>query len=258
MTPGSSAPFIDRLDYSTRESYLDGYTAQPCYPIVLKSPDEYIYKDKQVLNRKSGRCDTFWASRTDSTAVVSKRLAMMNSFATNDSQLPVSTIVRYLEASRLSLRALALTFNILANYRVDTPFTVLKRQDSHQGPELSTVKNAPAQGATDLVFIAALRLAAGYWEERPMAASWWAGTVTKHTFGSDDIGIVSMDMYSSVGWRIPIFAMPDAIEGALGVSKTHRSMSLPDVKAVMKARAGEMLTPPAEDDSVLTTRESYF
>ncbi|KAF2154148.1 hypothetical protein K461DRAFT_267204 [Myriangium duriaei CBS 260.36] len=237
----SPVPFIDALDNSTRESYFDDDDSESLAPTVLESPDEHIYEDKSTLQ------------------LLAKRLSMMNAFATNDSPMPTLTVAQYLENSRLSLRALALTFNILANYRVDTPFNVLKRQDSHHDTAASKFRPENTHSsASELVFVSAMRLAAGYLEERPMTASWWSAAVTAHVFGGDDISMVSMDMYSCVGWKIPLWAEPDAIESALGVSQPARSMSLPDVKAMRKARACEMLTPPLEATSPLNSRQCYF
>ncbi|PSK36151.1 hypothetical protein B9Z65_5966 [Elsinoe australis] len=166
------------------------------YPVTLASPDEMIYEDARMLRG------------------IARKLSIMNSHASGSAAVPLSTVVQYLEAAKLSLGCIALTYNILANYKI-TP-SHHKRHDS-AGPNI----DASLDGEFDrlprpeLVLLAAFRLASSFLDDHPTPVTWWTKTVTHNAYREEELLDMTSEMFASVGWKLPVFAAPPAINSAL-------------------------------------------
>ncbi|KAF2221032.1 hypothetical protein BDZ85DRAFT_266172 [Elsinoe ampelina] len=169
---------------------------QSIYPVTLASPDEMIYEDKRMLRG------------------IARKLSIMNAHASGCAAVPISTIVQYLEAAKLSLGCIALAYNILANYKLSIVHH--KRHDS-AGPIVDAFLDGEfnSMPRPELVLLAAFRLASSFLDDHPTPVSWWTKTVTHNAYREEELLDMTADMFAIVGWKLPVFAAPDAINSAL-------------------------------------------
>ncbi|PNS16815.1 D-tyrosyl-tRNA(Tyr) deacylase [Sphaceloma murrayae] len=169
---------------------------QSIYPVTLASPNELIYEDQKMLRD------------------IARKLSIMNSHASGCAAVPIDTVVMYLEGAKLSLGCIALTYNILTNYRVSTPHH--KRHDS-AGPtmHISLGGELDRMPRPELVLLAAFKLASSFLDDHPTPVSWWTKTVTHNAYREHELLEMTSDMFASVGWKLPLFATPKAISSAL-------------------------------------------
>ncbi|KAF4552038.1 Hypothetical protein D9617_11g008850 [Elsinoe fawcettii] len=198
---------------------------QSIYPVTLASPDEMIYEDTRMLKG------------------IARKLSIMNAHASGCGVVPISTVMQYLEEAKLSLGCIALAYNILANFKLST--SNHKRHDS-AGPMMDTSLDEEFNKLPrpELVMLAALRLASSFLDDHPTPVSWWTKTITHNAYREEELLDMTTDMFSVIGWKLPVFAAPESINAALAALPVK---GLPK-KAMEYAPKLEVSFPPTVND----------